>query len=259
MSYRVIKVLSRFKLLLVFAILTVLLISLSGMAFAAPFPNINIGVSETTDPQEVAVSLQILFLLTILSLAPALLIMLTSFTRIVIVLSFIRNALGTQQIPPTAVLVGLALFLTFFVMAPVFNEVNSQALSPYLKGEIKQSVAFERAEAPIREFMLKQTSENDLSLFVYLARLERPRTPDDLPTYIIVPSFIIGELKKAFLIGFLIYIPFLVIDMVVASTLMSMGMLMLPPILVSLPIKLLLFVLVDGWHLITRALVMGFN
>lgn len=259
MPGRVVISFSQLKLLAVisFAVLSVLL--LNEKALAAPFPDINIGIRDTSDPKEIAVSLQILFLLTILSLAPALLIMVTSFTRIVIVLSFIRNALGTQQIPPTAVLVGLALFLTFFVMSPVFNEVNSKALSPYLAGDISQSTAFKRAETPVRNFMLKQASENDLALFVYLARLERPRSPDDLPTYIIIPSFIIGELKKAFLIGFLIYIPFLVIDMVVASTLMSMGMLMLPPILVSLPIKLLLFVLVDGWHLITRALVMGFN
>lgn len=246
-----------FLFLAVIALL--LLIVFKDASFAAPFPSVNIGVSETDNPKEIAVSLQILFLLTILSLAPALLIMVTSFTRIVIVLSFIRNALGTQQIPPTPVLIGLALFLTFFVMAPVFDKVNTDALQPYVSGEIKQEIAFKRAETPVREFMLRQTGENDLGLFVYLAKIDRPRNADDLPTYVVIPSFIISELKKAFLIGFLIYIPFLIIDMVVASTLMSMGMLMLPPVLVSLPIKLLLFVLVDGWHLITRALVLGFR
>lgn len=250
---------NKFRVIFVSILLVLLAVGFSKIAVAAPFPNVNIGVSETDNPKEIAVSLQILFLLTILSLAPALLIMLTSFTRIVIVLSFIRNALGTQQIPPTPVLIGLALFLTFFVMAPVFDKVNNEALQPYMSGEINQTVAFSKAEAPIRDFMLRQTGENDLALFVHLSKIERPRNTDDLPTYVVIPSFIISELKKAFLIGFLIYIPFLIIDMVVASTLMSMGMLMLPPILVSLPIKLLLFVLVDGWHLISRALVLGFR
>lgn len=250
---------SIFKFLVAGLLLMVLFTAFSNTALAAPFPNVSIGVGETDNPKEIAVSLQILFLLTILSLAPALLIMLTSFTRIVIVLSFIRNALGTQQIPPTPVLIGLALFLTFFVMAPVLNKVNAEALQPYVRGDINQTVAFSRAEGPVRDFMLRQTGENDLALFVHLAKIERPRNADDLPTYVVIPSFIISELKKAFLIGFLIYIPFLIIDMVVASTLMSMGMLMLPPILMSLPIKLLLFVLVDGWHLISRALVLGFR
>lgn len=257
-----VSVLSRLKKnsIKILGLLTVLYMFLNtGQAYAAPVPQISVGIGETTNPQEVVTSLQILFLLTILSLAPAFLIMVTSFTRIIIVLSFVRNALGTQQVPPSPVLIGLALFLTFFVMAPVFAKVNSEALKPFVDGKINQTVAFKRAEQPIRDFMLRQTGENDMSLFVHLSRMERPRTADDVPTFVVIPSFIISELKKAFLIGFLIYIPFLVIDMVVASTLMSMGMLMLPPILISLPIKLLLFVLVDGWQLIARALVLGFR
>jgi flagellar biosynthetic protein FliP len=226
---------------------------------AVPIPKIDFGISQASKPQEVASSIQILFLLTVLSLAPALLIMVTSFTRIVIVLSFVRNALGTQQVPPSSVLIGLALFLTFFVMAPVFVKINNDAMKPFLAGKLDQTAAFKRAETPIRDFMLRQTGENDLALFVHLAKLSKPKNADDVPTYVVVPSFIISELKKAFLIGFLIYIPFLIIDMVVASTLMSMGMMMLPPILISLPIKLLLFVLVDGWNLIARALVLGFR
>lgn len=247
-------------LLLVVGIVSIIQLFFSNSAQAqVTFPKIDIGISQTEKPQEVAASLQILLLLTVLSLAPAFLMMVTSFTRIVIVLSFIRNALGTQQVPPAPVLVGLALFLTFFVMAPVIIKINNNALQPYLGGKINQTTAFKRAEAPIRTFMLKQTSENDLALFVHMSKMPRPKKVDDVPTYVLIPSFIISELKKAFIIGFLIYIPFLVIDMVVASTLMSMGMMMLPPILISLPIKLLLFVLVDGWNLIARAMILGFR
>lgn len=224
-----------------------------------PLPKISFGVETAQNPQDISTSLQILLLLTVLSLAPALLIMVTSFTRIIIVLAFIRNALGTQQIPPTQVLIGLALFLTFFVMAPVLGQINDNAIKPYTAEQISFDQAFERASNPIRDFMFKQTREKDLALFVHLAKLDQPRTRADVPTYVVIPSFIISELRAAFIIGFLIFIPFLVIDMVVASILMSMGMLMVPPVMISLPIKILLFVLVDGWHLVTRALVMGFN
>lgn len=224
-----------------------------------PLPKISFGVETADNPQDISTSLQILLLLTVLSLAPALLIMVTSFTRIIIVLAFIRNALGTQQIPPTQVLIGLALFLTFFVMAPVFGQINDDAIKPYTAEQISFDQAYERASNPIRDFMFKQTREKDLSLFVHLAKLDQPRTRADVPTYVVIPSFIISELRAAFIIGFLIFIPFLIIDMVVASILMSMGMLMVPPVMISLPIKILLFVLVDGWHLVTRALVMGFN
>jgi len=224
-----------------------------------PLPKISFGVEEAQSPQDISVSLQVLLLLTVLSLAPALLIMVTSFTRIVIVLAFIRNALGTQQIPPTQVLIGLALFLTFFVMAPVFGKVNDEAIKPYTANQITYDQAYDRAVEPVRQFMFKQTREKDLALFVHLAKIERPRVEADVPTYVLIPSFVISELRAAFIIGFLIYVPFLVIDMVVASVLMSMGMLMVPPVMISLPLKLLLFVLVDGWHLTTRALVMGFG
>ncbi len=224
-----------------------------------PLPKVSFGVEAAKGPQDIAVSLQVLLLLTVLSLAPALLIMVTSFTRIIIVLAFIRNALGTQQIPPTQVLIGLALFLTLFVMMPVFGQINDHAIKPYTAKQISYDQAYDNASQPIRQFMFKQTREKDLSLFVHLAKIKRPRTQSDIPTYVLIPSFIISELRAAFIIGFLIFIPFLIIDMVVASVLMSMGMLMVPPVMISLPLKILLFVLVDGWHLITRALVMGFN
>ena len=207
----------------------------------------------------VSAPLEIAVLLTLLSFLPAMLVTMTSFTRIVIVLSLTRNALGTQQMPPTQVLVGIALFLTFFIMAPVFKEANEKSLQPYLKKEITHTQALKRAEKPFREFMFKQTRKKDLALFINLSRMERPQTKNDVPTYVLIPAFIISELTSAFIMGFLIYIPFLVIDMVVASTLMSMGMLMLPPIMISLPFKLLVFVLIDGWALITRGLIMSFN
>jgi len=209
--------------------------------------------------EQASTSLQILLLMTVLSIAPAILILMTSFTRIVIVLSFVRNALGTQQLPPTQVIIGLALFLTYFVMAPTWNEVNSTALQPYMKSQITQAEALEKAELPLRNFMFKQTREKDLELFVGLAKMERPNTYGDIPTYVLIPSFVISELKTAFQMGFAIFIPFMVIDMLVASTLMSMGMMMLPPMMVSLPFKLLLFVLVDGWHLVVQSLVTSFH
>jgi flagellar biosynthetic protein FliP len=222
-------------------------------------PRLSVGVESAQGPQDVASGIQILLLLTVLTLAPSLLIMLTSFTRTIIVLSLLRNAIGVPQLPPNQVLIGLSLFLTFFVMAPTWNQINQNAVQPFMAGEIRQAEAFDRAVVPVREFMLRQTREKDLALFVSLAKLERPRTADDIPTYVVVPSFVISELKTAFQMGFLIFVPFLVIDIVVSSTLMSMGMLMLPPVLISLPFKLLLFVMVDGWHLIVRSLVLSFN
>jgi flagellar biosynthetic protein FliP len=245
--------------------LAVLFLALTGVVSAAtdtgaiPLPKVSFGVEQAKNPNDIAVSLQVLLLLTVLSLAPALLVMTTSFTRIIIVLGFIRNALGTQMIPPNQVLIGLALFLTFFVMAPVAGKINDNAIKPYTAKEITYDQAYDRAQQPIRTFMFKQTREKDLALFVHLAKIKRPKAQADIPTFVLIPSFIISELRAAFIIGFLIYIPFLVIDMVVASVLMSMGMMMVPPVMISLPLKLLLFVLVDGWHLITRSLVMGFN
>ena len=224
-----------------------------------PIPSIDLGVKPAESPQDVALSLQILFLLTILSLAPSLLMMMTAFTRIIIVLSLARNALGTQQMPPNQVLAGIALFVTFFIMAPVFKQINEEALAPYLKQDITHMQAFKKAETPLRDFMFRQTRKKDLALFINMSRMERPNTKADVPTYVLIPAFIVSELTSAFIMGFLIYVPFLVIDMVVASTLMSMGMLMLPPIMISLPFKILVFIMVDGWALIVRGLILSFN
>jgi flagellar biosynthetic protein FliP len=229
----------------------------AGVAF--PTPSISFGLGNTENRQDVSNSLQILFILTILTVAPSILVLTTGFTRMVIVLSLTRSALGTQQVPPNAVLIGLALFLTLFVMAPVGREINEKALGPYMKGTIDFNTGIKLAEAPLRDFMFKQTRRNDLTLFINVAKIENVQTKDDVPTYVLIPSFVISELKTAFEMGFLIYLPFLIIDMVVSSTLMSMGMLMLPPILISLPFKVLLFVLVDGWHLISRSLIISFN
>jgi flagellar biosynthetic protein FliP len=241
-------------------LLTLALALLAAPALAAtPLPSIKIGIGSSNSPQDVSLTLQIFFLLTVLSLAPAILMLTTSFTRIVIVLSFLRQALGTQNIPPNQVLLGLALFLTFFNMNPVFSKINDTALQPYLKGEIKQDAALKKALDPMRDFMFRQTRQKDLALFVYLSKSPRPATPEDVPTLVLIPSFVLSELKTAFQMGFLIYIPFLIIDMVVASTLMSMGMLMLPPVTISLPFKILLFVLIDGWHLIVRSLMTSFH
>ncbi|MFA6448753.1 MAG: flagellar type III secretion system pore protein FliP [bacterium] len=232
---------------------------LSAPASPLPIPKVTFGVSPAESPKDVALSLQIIFLLTILSLAPSILIMMTSFTRIVIVLSLTRNALGTQQMPPTQVMVGVALFLTFFIMAPVFNKINEDAVKPYMDQKIDHVEALHKAEQPLREFMFKQTRKRDLALFINLSRMERPKNKEAVPTHVLIPAFIISELKSAFIMGFYIYIPFLVIDMVIASALMSMGMLMLPPIMISLPFKLLIFIMVDGWALLARGLVLSFR
>lgn len=245
--------------LVALALLGALPLLAAGLEAATPLPSVNLGVGQARNPQDVSLTLQILFLLTVLSLAPAILMLTTSFTRIVIVLSFLRQALGTQQIPPNQVLIGLALFLTFFNMNPVFSQVNDRALQPYLRGQIAQQAALERALEPMREFMFRQTRQKDLALFVHLSKAPRPEGPADVPTLVLIPAFVLSELKTAFQMGFLIYIPFLIIDMVVASTLMSMGMLMLPPVTISLPFKVLLFVLIDGWHLIVRSLMTSFN
>lgn len=222
-------------------------------------PFFTVGVDKDKGMAEPTVVLQIFLLMTVLSLAPAILIMLTSFTRIVIVLSLLRRALGTNQMPPNQVVIGLALFLTFFIMAPVWQRINQEALQPYLAEKIDHQQAFSNAAQPLKEFMLKQTREKDLALFVDIAKVGRPRTVDDIPTKVLIPSFIISEVKTAFQIGLLLYVPFLIIDMVVASVLLSMGMMMLPPIMVSLPFKLMLFVLADGWYLLVGSLVKSFG
>ena len=226
---------------------------------AIPLPSITLGVENADDPEKVSSALQILVLLTILTLAPAILIMTTSFARIIIVLSFLRQAMGTQQTPPTQILIGLALFLTMFVMGPVWSEINEGALKPYMEEELGQFEALKLAEIPIKRFMLNHTREKDLSLFINLSEDKNPESEEDLSIQTVVPAFIISELKTAFQIGFLIYIPFLILDMVVASILLSMGMMMLPPVLISLPFKLMLFVMVDGWYLTVGSLMKSFS
>ncbi len=210
------------------------------------------------DGESLSATLQMLLVLTVITLAPSILIMVTSFTRIVIVLHFVRSALGTQTTPPNQILIGLALFLTFFIMSPVFTQINTNAIQPLSKGEITQEEAFNAGLKPIRTFMIEQTEIKDLKLFRDIAQLPEIQTVDDIPITVIIPSFIISELRKAFIIGFLIYIPFIVIDMVVASTLMSMGMMMLPPTMISMPFKILLFIMADGWNLIIGELVKTF-
>lgn len=229
------------------------------LAGAAPLPGVDLTIQPTDQPDQVVDTVKLLLILTVLALVPAFLMLLTSFTRIVVVLSFLRQGLGTQQTPPNQVLVGLALFLTLFIMRPVFADINTQAVQPYLNNQITQQQATDLAAQPLKEFMVKQTREKDLALFVNIAKMDKPQNIDEVPMTVLVPAFIISELKTAFLIGFLIFVPFLVIDMVVASTLMSMGMFMLPPIMISLPFKVLLFVMVDGWYLVVKSLVESFR
>ena len=223
-----------------------------------PIPTIKIGIGEAKEPGEVSVLIQILFLLTILSLAPAILVMMTSFTRLIVVFHFLRQAIGSQQMPPNQILIGLALFLTFFIMAPVWQNIRENALVPYTDKKISQGQAIEEALKPVRKFMFKQTREKDLALFIHLAKAPKPKNVEEVSTTVLLPAFMISELKTAFQIGFLLYLPFLVIDMVVSSVLLSMGMMMLPPMMLSLPLKLLLFVLADGWYLIVGSMVKSF-
>ena len=206
-----------------------------------------------------AVSLQVLFLLTILTLAPAIIMMMTAFTRVVIVLDFVKRALSLQQMPPNQVIVGLSIFLTFFIMAPTFSKINDEALQPYLKGAIDNEAFFNRGVEPLRSFMFRQTREKDIALFIKLAKLPKPKAQKDVPTYCLIPAFMISELRRAFEIGIYIFIPFIVIDMIVASALMAMGMIMLPPVMISLPFKIILFILVDGWNLLVYELVRSFR
>ncbi len=250
------------KRIKVIIITIILLVLFSKVAFAEPSVSLfgkNITLEDNSNPQNYVFSLQLLILLTVLTLAPSILIMMTGFTRILIVLSFIRNALGLQQTPPNHVIIGLSLFLTFFIMAPIATEINNEAIQPFLREEISQEIAIQKAMEPVRNFMFKQTRDKDLGLFLNLKGIGNIKNIDEIPTHVLIPAFIISELKTAFQIGFIIYIPFLVIDMVVASTLMAMGMMMLPPVIISLPFKILLFVLVDGWNLIVKSLVVGFN
>lgn len=225
---------------------------------AINLPNITLGVQNATTPQEFSQGVQILILLTVLTLAPSIVVMTTAFIRIVIVLVLTRQAIGAASLPPNQVLVGLALILTFFVMSPAITKINETAYQPYMKNAITQEQALENAVKPLRDFMFKQTKEQELALFIRLAKLEKPKNKDDVPTYVLIPSFVLSELKTSFKIGFVIFLPFLVIDLVVASVLVSMGMMFLPPTTIAMPFKLIMFVLVDGWYLVTKSLVEGF-
>lgn len=245
------------KLILLSVIVGGIIISNSDGINAQSFPKITIGVEETDEPEEVALTLQILAMMTVLSLAPSILIMMTSFTRIIVVFHFMRQALGTQQMPPNQLLLGLAIFITIFVMTPVWTKVNDDALQPYLAKEINYKDAIDKGMAPIRNFMFAQTREKDLSLFLKMSNATKPSNKAEISNKVLIPSFIISELRKAFQIGFILYIPLLVLDLVVASILMSMGMMMLPPVMISLPFKILLFVLVDGWNLLIGSLITG--
>ena len=247
------------RLILMLFLGIVALLVQAGEATAQGLPRISLEVGEASTAEDVSVTIEILFLLTILTLAPAILIMLTSFTRIVVVLSFLRMAIGTQQIPPTQLIVGLSLFLTMFVMGPTWERVYDDAIVPYTEEQIDHEVALDLAMKPIRRFMLNNTREKDLALFTKLSRSPRPANVDELSNRVLIPSFVISELKTAFQISFVLFIPFIIIDMVVSSTLLSMGMMMLPPVTVSLPFKILLFVLVDGWHLIVQSIVTSFQ
>ncbi len=233
----------------------------SGIAQAPtfPIPNIDINIDTANGPEEVSQAIQVLAFLTVITLVPSFLLMVTSFIRIAIVLSFIKRALSTMEMPPTQIIMGLALFLTVFVMAPTIMEANENAFQPFMQKEISIDTFYQEVQQPFREFMFSQTRENDIALFLNIAKVTPPNTRDDVPTYILIPAFMISELRTAFIIGVIIFIPFIVIDLIVASTLMSMGMIMLPPVMVSLPLKIILFIMVDGWSLIIGSVVQSFG
>lgn len=247
------------KLLILLALVGVIALMVSSPAHAQSIPKVSVEVGQSDNPSDLSTTLQIVILLTVLSLAPSILIMVTSFVRITVVLAFLRQAMGSQQMPPNQLMVGLALIVSLFIMSPVITKSYQEGVKPYLDEQISGEEAYAKAAAPFRTFMLAQTREQDLALFVNMAKLEQPDNPDSIPLQVLVPGFVISELRTAFQIAFVIFVPFLVIDMVVASVLMSMGMMMLPPIIVSLPFKLLLFVLVDGWYLLVKSLVESFH
>ena len=237
-----------------------ILLALTNVAGAEPtLPSVNVEFGTADSPEKVSSTLQVIALLTIVSITPAVLIMTTSFVRIVVVIGFLRNALATQNVPPNQVILGLAMFMTFYIMSPYWSQANEQGIQPYLAGQISQEEALQKTVEPIREFMFRQTRESDLALFVNLADAERPETQEDVSTFVLIPAFMISELKTGFEIGFMIYVPFIVIDMIVATTLMSMGMMMLPPVMISLPFKILLFVMIDGWHLLIQSIIVSFR
>ena len=241
--------------------LTPLAVVLFGSLAAAQvtLPTLNLGFKTTQNPTEVVNEIKLVLIMTVLTLAPAILIMMTGFTRILIVLSFLRQALGVQQMPPNQLLVGLSLFLTFFVMGPAFKDINQNSLQPYMNGTLSQELALDNALIPLRKFMFNQTRDPDLALFIKLAQVDKPKTRADVPTLVLVPAFIVSELKTAFMIGFIIFLPFLIIDLLAASVLMAMGMMMVPPTVIALPFKIMLFVLVDGWSLLIGSMVKSFG
>lgn len=246
-----------------FGILFALIISFATCAPSLAeiaLPTLNVGMQPANSPREFSQGVQILILLTVLTLAPSILIMTTSFTRIIIVLALTRQAIGTNSLPPSQVIASLALILTFFVMAPTFNKINDTAFQPYMNNKITQEEAISRSIKPLREFMFRYTEDKELALFVKMAKIDKAelKAEDDVPTYVLLPAFIITELKTAFKIGFMIFIPFLVIDIVVSSILVAMGMMFLPPAIIATPFKIILFVLIDGWYLITKSLLEGF-
>ena len=233
---------------------------MTNCAEAAPIiPSVNVEVGTADNPEQVASTLQVIAVLTLATIAPGILMMTTSFVRIVVIIGFLRNALATQNVPPNQVIISLAMFITFYIMAPYWSQANDNGLQPYLAGQISQEEAITNVLEPMREFMFRQTREADLALFVNLADAERPETQEDVSTFVLIPAFMISELKTAFQIGFMLYVPFIVIDMIVATTLMSMGMMMLPPVMISLPFKILLFVMIDGWHLLIRSIIVSFR
>ncbi len=234
----------------------------TGEGTRIPIPNLNFNINEAKTPKETSLSLSILFLITILSIAPALIMSLTSFTKIVIVMDFVRRALAVQNLPPNQVMMGLAVFMTFFIMAPTFEAVNKTALTPYMDGKITTTVFFDKALIPIRKFMIRQIGESgtkDVALFLKLGKVKNVTSYEDVPSYVLIPAFMLSEIRKAFIIGIYIFVPFIVIDLVVAATLLSMGLMMLPPIMISLPFKLILFVLVDGWNLLVYELIRSYK
>ena len=248
----------KFSAIIISVFVIILLLASAGIQ-AQTLPKLTLQVEKGSDSKGLSTTLQIVLLLTVLALAPSILVMMTSFIRIIIVLSFVRQALGTNQLPPSQLIMGVALVMTIFVMSPIISQVHDKAWMPYMNGEISQKQLYEEGMKPLRAFMLQQTREKDLALFVKYAGLQKPQTQDDIPTHVVVPGFILSELRTSFQISFIIFIPFLVIDMVVASVLMSMGMMMLPPVLVALPFKILLFVMVDGWYLIVKSLLDSFH
>lgn len=250
------------KYFFIFSILFLLVCNSDIFPQNIPIPRLDVNVREARNPREVALSLQILLLVTLLSMAPAIILMLTSFTKIIIIFDFAKRALSLQNMPPNQVMVSLALFLTFIIMAPTLSDINDHALKPYMNGKMKSDKFFEEASKPLHKFMVRQIGKDgikEIALFVKLSKAKKPKNFDEVPMHILVPAFMLSELKKAFYAGFLLYIPFLVIDMVVASTLMSMGMIMLPPVMISLPFKIILFVMIDGWALLTHQIVRSYG